>query len=555
MLIETLKAAQGDRGIDYNLVPSDPPPADYEVVEEGHVFGVPDKEDPDPYGVLALEKEGLLIKEAATHTPVSTEEFEFRPSLTSPIYDSFRKSFESGMSRSASWRGSQMSMSTTQTARERRYVTSDMSTQTDFEPPPTSPLLSPSQNKASSPQKRSLTNGAIVQTKEELREESLSKLQEPAIVEKTTNGESSVEPDKEDDKESLVARNNVNGNATDEQDDVAVIQEVKQAPQIAQKARMIAVPKRIPPKLPPRNPQRARSSNNVLLNGASTQTSHSRSGSHASVDGSVQSSSERRTSIHSSKSSISLAECAVEDRAVAPNPGDGTAAIKMDEALQETAMATSNAPSNIRQMKTVQPVEIVDDESVSEGSFSGSEGSPAIIATAATASSLKMMDPVPTDEPSVAGASPSDLDGHHRPGTISTSEHILPPPILPEPTLSEKQPGTHSSRTSSPLRPLSFQPVKRSASPLPSPPFHDTNEQGEDDTLPGAFATDGIPVKPPTLSPQPTSRPEDNSPLRGRISIAGIRGGLQTDVDDDDDDERSRSPTKKGNEVEEEDFS
>ncbi|KAB8446234.1 hypothetical protein FH972_025216 [Carpinus fangiana] len=55
MLMETLKAAQGDKNVRSSLLPNEPAPADYEVVESDHRFGVPDKEDPDPYGVLALE--------------------------------------------------------------------------------------------------------------------------------------------------------------------------------------------------------------------------------------------------------------------------------------------------------------------------------------------------------------------------------------------------------------------------------------------------------------------------------------------------------------------
>jgi lipid-binding SYLF domain-containing protein len=87
-LLETIKAAQGDTDIDENILPSEPPPGDYEV-DDGHFFGVPDNEDPDPYGVLALEKEGMAVRDAGTHERASWEQFSFNPSPTSPIHAVF----------------------------------------------------------------------------------------------------------------------------------------------------------------------------------------------------------------------------------------------------------------------------------------------------------------------------------------------------------------------------------------------------------------------------------------------------------------------------------
>ena len=138
-LMETLKSAQGDSDVDKALLPAGPPPADYDVVEDGHVFGVPDKEDPDPYGVFALEKQGLLIKEAGSQIRASSDQFDFKPSVTSPIYDTFRKSLDSNGTRN-SFRRSTMSTLTLQNrssvaSRDKKYVTSDVSTQTDFDTP------------------------------------------------------------------------------------------------------------------------------------------------------------------------------------------------------------------------------------------------------------------------------------------------------------------------------------------------------------------------------------------------------------------------------------
>ena len=90
MLKATLKAAQGD-AIDESILPSGPAPADYQVEESGHVFGVPDREDPDPFGVHALEQEGLKLNDAATHAPAPEQELEFHPSEQSPIYPVYNK--------------------------------------------------------------------------------------------------------------------------------------------------------------------------------------------------------------------------------------------------------------------------------------------------------------------------------------------------------------------------------------------------------------------------------------------------------------------------------
>lgn len=155
-LLETLKSAQGDTDYDQNLLPTEPPPSDFEIDDESQTFGVPAKDDPDPYGVLQLEKEGMLIREAGTHKRASWEQFTFKPSPTSPVFETFEgrrskdhdslnglltsRNYSNAVSNSgldsadASGRVSRAS--------SRTYVTmADSSTQTDYIPPtPTSPL-------------------------------------------------------------------------------------------------------------------------------------------------------------------------------------------------------------------------------------------------------------------------------------------------------------------------------------------------------------------------------------------------------------------------------
>jgi hypothetical protein len=131
MLMETLKAAQGRTDVDadvMNELQDQPAPSDVEIDNpgEGATFGIPDPEDPDPFGVLALEKEGLEIRDAATHSRPSTQQFEYRPSPTSPTYNRFyRRSTGTSRTRSTS--------SPTVNARwsTASYTTSEAGTQTE----------------------------------------------------------------------------------------------------------------------------------------------------------------------------------------------------------------------------------------------------------------------------------------------------------------------------------------------------------------------------------------------------------------------------------------
>ena len=53
-------------------------------------FGLPPSEDdPDPFGVHALEEQGMEVREAGTRTRPSGDAFEYKPSPTSPIFSTF----------------------------------------------------------------------------------------------------------------------------------------------------------------------------------------------------------------------------------------------------------------------------------------------------------------------------------------------------------------------------------------------------------------------------------------------------------------------------------
>jgi hypothetical protein len=138
MLMETIKAAEGSSDVDQSMMEAledEPAPGDMELASPTTVppvFGIPEPDDPDPFGVLALEKEGLEIREAGTGSrPLSTQ-FEFNPSPTSPVYSKFhRQSMDTLGTRSN--RESYMSNRSVRTTRSiERYVqVSEMGTQTD----------------------------------------------------------------------------------------------------------------------------------------------------------------------------------------------------------------------------------------------------------------------------------------------------------------------------------------------------------------------------------------------------------------------------------------
>ncbi|KAL9053677.1 MAG: hypothetical protein Q9162_004628 [Coniocarpon cinnabarinum] len=313
-LMATLKSAEGDAKVDRALLPDGPPPADMQVVADGTSFGIPDREDPDPYGVHALEKEGFVIKEAGSHTPASVEQFDFNPSITSPVYDTFRRSNDTN-SRRGSWRSSVMS-SSTMAERERekpRYVTSDSATQTDL-PLESSPDLKSGKdtqrdsNETLQPQafKSPAAQGLGIEVVPEETSETTEpgKLEQPTPTassfehtEPTTAGQDAKAESKTSaavEKEAKETPDPKSGSGSDEEDEepeiheAPVVHQVTQAarPQVVSRAQVatVAVPKRgPPPMLPPRHPARQRSFGAKSPVDGSAQTSDNENADSASI--------------------------------------------------------------------------------------------------------------------------------------------------------------------------------------------------------------------------------------------------------------------------------
>lgn len=127
-LIQTVKAAQGDLDVDESLVISPgQTPGDMEIQPPNTAtFGIPDADDPDPYGVKALEAEGLFIREAGTNTLPTHDVFEFKPSL-----DTQRRFTMSTRDTRNSWRASLQSFTSvdrgTQTSEAARTAPTSVS--------------------------------------------------------------------------------------------------------------------------------------------------------------------------------------------------------------------------------------------------------------------------------------------------------------------------------------------------------------------------------------------------------------------------------------------
>lgn len=199
-LLATIKAAQGDNDVDESaLPPSEPTPGDFEVAEDqGSGFGLPPAEDdPDPFGVHALEEQGMEIREAGTHVRPSSDAFEYKPAPSSPIFASF--SHSNSMKRLSKRDSGRLSIASTHT---------DRATQT------MEGLDSP---RLSESPKETRMHSPIEKTSENLEEVD----SEDTPFDQTTNEEHAHE-----------------------------------APVIS-KAKLVTIPKRIPPALPPRSPYRS----------------------------------------------------------------------------------------------------------------------------------------------------------------------------------------------------------------------------------------------------------------------------------------------------------
>jgi len=284
MLMETVKAAEGRSDVDRAMMEEladQPAPGDVDVesptAHNGPVFGIPEPDDPDPFGVLALEKEGLEIREAGSRSRPSSTQFEYNPSPTSPIYSKFhRRSMDTLGTRSN--RESYMSniSSRARTSIDRATQTTEMGTQTDDRfTPGTSPSHSDENKRIVEEDEHQVREPEEIDyTKIDLGP--FSHLNHSQDFDGTTVNESPREHDSIHDMN--VADHSYDASDDEDDEEEPVIFEAASAqaavimPQ-AVKARggIVDIPKRPgPPPLPPRN--LARSSNVLMVDQASGQS-------------------------------------------------------------------------------------------------------------------------------------------------------------------------------------------------------------------------------------------------------------------------------------------
>ena len=138
-LFEVMKAAEGRTDYDADvmeMLAQQPAPSDavidtprtsvrHSIIK--NPFGIPDADDPDPFGVIGLEMAGIEIREAGTRLRPTSTQFEFHPSPKSPAFARFsRQSGDTFQSRS-----NRESCVSTRSARSLATIMTDAGTQTD----------------------------------------------------------------------------------------------------------------------------------------------------------------------------------------------------------------------------------------------------------------------------------------------------------------------------------------------------------------------------------------------------------------------------------------
>ena len=281
-LFEVIKAAEGRTDYDaavLKMLAEQPAPGDA-LIDKTKIsphsplaaspFGIPDVQDPDPFGVIALEMAGLEIREAGTRARPASSQFEFTPSPTSPVYARFnRQSVDTFLSKSN--RGSYLSTKTqattmTDTGTQTDITTEVIRTEDEQSPPEPTPALPPRPKSqevwdpttipipaGSSSESLSVTasDEAIVDAKELSRVNTLIVADQLAEELSDEADDADDEDEDEDEEEPVVFEV-----ATAAQPTRAAILSSQVTQVIQAKGALVTIPKRIPPPLPVRSPAR-----------------------------------------------------------------------------------------------------------------------------------------------------------------------------------------------------------------------------------------------------------------------------------------------------------
>jgi hypothetical protein len=270
MLMETVKAAEGRNDVDRAMMSQladELAPADVELqaptTAPGPTFGIPEPEDPDPFGVLALEKAGLEIREAGTKIRPASTQFEYNPAPTSPIYSKFHRRSMDTLATKSNRESYMSTRSTLRTSIDRATQTMEMGTQTDdtLVTPNTSPSHSDENKRIveEDEQPAVVSPEEIDYTKIDLGPySSMNRSQE--FDGTTVNNDS---PTEHDEHQHTTADTSFNSDDEDDDEEEPVIFEAASAHTMIPQANargvgLVNIPKRgPPPPLPPRNVARS----------------------------------------------------------------------------------------------------------------------------------------------------------------------------------------------------------------------------------------------------------------------------------------------------------
>ncbi|KAJ3473719.1 hypothetical protein NLG97_g10167 [Lecanicillium saksenae] len=269
-LFEVIKMAEGRTDFDRAVIDKtavQPAPGDA-VIETPRSttpasprFGVPKADDPDPFGILALEMAGLEIREAGSRLRPTSSQVDFGNRPMSPALSKFSRQSIESMARSN--RGSYMSTRTV------KSQVTDVATQTNTRSSSPSPRESSERSERPSLEKDDVDYTAVDMSS--LRHISQEYAKTPVIAEEPEE----TEPTEEDAKsaKSTKSRASSPDEEQDEFDDdnddddeepvvfeVAAVQPARTqavaSRMIQARGNVVTIAKRVPPPLPRRSPAR-----------------------------------------------------------------------------------------------------------------------------------------------------------------------------------------------------------------------------------------------------------------------------------------------------------
>ncbi len=274
-LFEVIKMAEGRTDFDAAVIDQTavlPAPGDA-VIETPRStapasprFGLPKADDPDPFGILALEMAGLEIREAGSRLRPASSQVEIGNGPMSPGLSKFSRQSIESMARSN--RGSYMSNRTI------KSQLTDVATQTDTRSSSPSPRDSDERSERPSLDKQDIDYTTVDMSS--LRHISQEYIKTPVIAEEpeeTTTAEEDAKSaaslnsrasSPEDQQDELDNEDNEEGDEEDDEEpvvfEVAAVQPARTqaiaSRMIQARGNVVTIAKRVPPPLPRRSPAR-----------------------------------------------------------------------------------------------------------------------------------------------------------------------------------------------------------------------------------------------------------------------------------------------------------